>query len=125
MGKPRWRRTASGRRDLMRTRPPLAVVALAVLGAAFVLLPVVALFVRVPWSHLGSSLTGAGGSTAFRLSITVSLASTAISLVLGVPLAWVLARGSFPGRSILRATVVLPVVLPPVVGGVGLLAALG
>jgi molybdate transport system permease protein len=109
----------------MRTRLPFPVVALAVLGAAFVLLPVVALFVRAPWSHVGSSFTGVGASTAFRLSIDVSLAATAISLLLGVPLAWLLARGSVPGRSVLRAAVVLPVVLPPVVGGVGLLAALG
>jgi molybdate transport system permease protein len=109
----------------MRARLPLPVLGLAVLGAGFVLLPVVALFVRAPWSHLGSSLTGVGASTAFRLSIVVSLAATAISMLLGVPLAWLLARVSFPGRSVLRAAVVLPVVLPPVVGGVGLLEALG
>jgi molybdate transport system permease protein len=109
----------------MRARLPLPVLALAVAGACFVLLPVVALFVRAPWSHAGTALTGVGASTAFRLSIAVSLAATAISLVLGVPLAWLLARASFPGRSLLRAAVVLPVVLPPVVGGVGLLAALG
>jgi molybdate transport system permease protein len=59
------------------------------------------------------------------LSLLVSLLATATSLVLGVPLAIVLARASFPGRSVLRAVVVLPIVLPPVVGGVGLLAALG
>jgi molybdate transport system permease protein len=109
----------------MRSRLPLPVVALAAVGAGFVLLPVVALFVRAPWSHLGSSLTGVGASTAFRLSIVVSFAATAISLLLGVPLAWLLARASFPGRSVLRAAVVLPVVLPPVVGGVGLLAVAG
>jgi molybdate transport system permease protein len=109
----------------MRARLPLPVLGLAVLGSCFVVLPVVALFVRAPWSHLGSALTGVGASTALRLSIAVSLAATAISLVLGVPLAWLLARASFPGRSLLRAAVVLPVVLPPVVGGVGLLAALG
>ena len=55
----------------------------------------------------------------------VSLAATALSLLLGVPLAWLLARATFPGRSVLRAIVVLPVVLPPVVGGIGLLNALG
>ena len=55
----------------------------------------------------------------------MSLAATAISVVVGVPLAWVLARGEFPGRNLLRAVVVLPIVLPPVVGGVGLLVALG
>ena len=109
----------------MRARLPLAIVALASLGAAFVLLPVVALFVRAPWGRLAETLRGVGASTALRLSLEVSLAATAISLVFGVPLAWVLARGAFPGRSVLRALVVLPIVLPPVVGGIGLLVALG
>ena len=100
-------------------------MALASFGAASVLLPVVALFVRAPWNRLGGALSGVGASTALRLSIEVSLAATAISVVVGVPLAWVLARGEFPGRNLLRAVVVLPIVLPPVVGGVGLLVALG
>jgi molybdate transport system permease protein len=109
----------------MRGRLPLPVVALAAVGAAFVILPVLALFVRVPWERIGGTLGGVGASTALRLSLEVSLAATAISLVVGVPLAWVLARGAFAGRSVLRALVVLPIVLPPVVGGVGLLVALG
>ncbi|HZT10034.1 MAG TPA: molybdate ABC transporter permease subunit, partial [Actinomycetota bacterium] len=109
----------------MRARLPVAIVALACIGAAFVLLPVVALFVRAPWSRLGEALSGVGASTALRLSIEVSLAATAISVLIGVPLAWALARGEFPGRSLLRAAVVLPILLPPVVGGVGLLVALG
>jgi molybdate transport system permease protein len=109
----------------MRARLPVAIVALAGIGAAFVLLPVVSLFVRAPWSRLGESLSGVGASTALRLSIEVSLAATAISVLIGVPLAWALARGEFPGRSLLRAAVVLPILLPPVVGGVGLLVALG
>jgi molybdate transport system permease protein len=109
----------------MRSRLPLPVVALAALGAAFVILPVMALFVRAPWGRVGEMLSGVGASTALRLSLEVSLAATAISLVVGVPLAWALARGTFPGRSVLRALVVLPIVLPPVVGGIGLLVALG
>ena len=109
----------------MRARLPVAIVALACVGAAFVLLPVAALFVRAPWSRLGEALSGIGASTALRLSIEVSLAATAISVLIGVPLAWVLARGEFPGRNLLRAAVVLPILLPPVVGGVGLLVALG
>src|SRR5256885_15491046 len=109
----------------MRTRLPLAIVALASLGAAFVLLPVVALFVRAPWSRLGGALSGVGASTALRLSLEVSLAATAISVAVGVPLARTLARGEFPGRDPLRAAVILPIVLPPVVGGIGLLVALG
>ena len=109
----------------MRARLPVAIVTLACIGAAFVLLPVVALFVRAPWKRLGEALSGVGASTALRLSIEVSLAATAISILIGVPLAWVLARGEFPGRNLLRAAVVLPILLPPVVGGVGLLVALG
>ena len=109
----------------MRARLPVAIVALASIGAAFVLLPVVALFVRAPWSRLGEALSGVGASTALRLSIEVSLAATAISVLIGVPLAWVLARSEFPGRNLLRAAVVLPILLPPVVGGFVLLVALG
>ena len=109
----------------MRARLPLPIVALAAVGAAFVVVPVLALFVRAPWGQLIETLRGVGASTALRLSIEVSLAATAISLLVGVPLAWALARGTFPGRSVLRALVVLPIVLPPVVGGIGLLVALG
>jgi molybdate transport system permease protein len=109
----------------MRSRLPLPVVALAALGALFVVLPVLALFVRAPWGQLGNTLSGVGASTALRLSLEVSLGATAISLLVGVPLAWVLARGAFPGRAVLRALVVLPIVLPPVVGGIALLVALG
>jgi molybdate transport system permease protein len=109
----------------MRARLPSIVILLAGLGAAFVVLPVLTLFVRAPWGELGTSLSGVGASTALRLSLAVSLAATAISIAVGVPLAWVLARGEFVGRNILRALVVLPIVLPPVVGGIGLLVALG
>ena len=59
------------------------------------------------------------------LSLWTASAATAISLVIGVPLAWVLARSSFPGQRLLRALVTLPLVLPPVVGGVALLLAFG
>ena len=109
----------------MRSRLPLPVVALAALGALFVVLPVLALFVRAPWGQFGDALSGVGASTALRLSLEVSLGATAISLLVGVPLAWALARGTFPGRVVLRALVVLPIVLPPVVGGTALLVALG
>src|SRR2546426_8583314 len=109
----------------MRARLPLAIVALASLGAVFVLLPVLALFVRAPWSRLGGALSGVGAATALRLSIEVSLAATAISVAVRIPLAWVLARGEFPGRHLLRAAVLPPILLPPVVRGAALLAALG
>ncbi|HEX6130781.1 MAG TPA: ABC transporter permease [Actinomycetota bacterium] len=106
-------------------RAPVPVVVLAILGVLLLGLPVVALAVRAPWSRAVDALAGAGAWTALRLSIVVSVAATAIVVALGVPLAWLLARVRFPGRSLLRALVVLPIVLPPVVGGVGLLAALG
>jgi molybdate transport system permease protein len=109
----------------MRWRIPLPFSILAGAGAVFVALPLVALLIRAPWGDLVSSLSGVGAGTALRLSIVVSLVATGLSVLLGVPLAWVLARAPIPGRSVLRAIVVLPVVLPPVVGGIGLLMALG
>jgi molybdate transport system permease protein len=109
----------------VRGRTPLPLAILAGIGAVFVTLPLVALVIRAPWGDLGSALSGAGANTALRLSIVVSLAATALSLLLGVPLAWVLARAPIRGRALLRAIVIMPVVLPPVVGGIGLLTALG
>jgi len=63
--------------------------------------------------------------TALRLSLETSLVAVVLSLLMGLPLAWVLARLDFSGRSLVRAIAMLPMVLPPVVGGVALLAALG
>jgi molybdate transport system permease protein len=106
-------------------RTPLVIAALAAIGVLFVALPLAALLIRAPWSHLADELSSAGAWTALRLSIVVSLTAASLSLVLGAPVAWVLARSNVPARSLLRAIVILPLVMPPVVGGVGLLAALG
>jgi molybdate transport system permease protein len=106
-------------------RTPAVVAVLAVLGSAFIAVPLAALLIRAPWSQLGSELAASGAWIALRLSIEVSLIAAALSFVLGVPIAWVLARARLPGRSILRAVVILPLVLPPVVGGVALLSSLG
>ena len=92
---------------------------------AFLLIPLVALLVRAPWSGMGRLLSDSDVLTALKLSLECASIATAISLLLGVPLAWVLARVSFPGMQILRALVTLPLVLPPVVGGLALLLALG
>ncbi|MGH2595403.1 MAG: ABC transporter permease [Actinomycetota bacterium] len=105
------------------TPPPIAI--LATIGVAFVVLPLAALLIRAPWSHLTDELSSSGAWTALRLSVEVSLAAAVVSLILGAPIAWVLARSNVPGRALFRAIVILPLVLPPVVGGVGLLAALG
>ncbi len=104
--------------------PPVLVVP-AVVGTLFLLLPLAGLLLRAPWGTLpGQLLTPAVGE-ALRLSLTCATLATTLCLVLGVPLAWVLARGRLRGRGVLRALVTVPLVLPPVVGGVALLLVLG
>jgi molybdate transport system permease protein len=88
-------------------------------------LPLIALIVRAPWRGMGRLLSDNQVLTALRLSLECATAATAVSLILGVPLAWVLARVKFPGIALIRALVTLPLVLPPVVGGIALLLALG
>jgi molybdate transport system permease protein len=92
---------------------------------AFLLVPLLALLIRAPWRSMPDQLTGAAVWQALRLSLETATSATVVALVLGVPLAWLLARTRFPGRRIVRALVTLPLVLPPVVGGVALLLALG
>lgn len=98
---------------------------LAALGASFFVLPLVALCLRVPWGHAWGLLTAPEARTALRLSLVCSLGATAVAVIFGLPLAWIQARTEFPGRAVLRAITTLPVVLPPVVGGVALLLAFG
>ncbi len=109
----------------MTRRPPLVLVGPAAAAVAFLVLPGVALVQRAPWSSLHDLLTESAVADAMRLSLVVSLAATAVAVGLGLPLAWLLARVDFPGRALLRALVLLPMVLPPVVGGTALLFALG
>jgi molybdate transport system permease protein len=97
----------------------------AALAVLFVGLPFVALVQRAPWSNMGDLLGRPVVGDAVRLSLTTSVAAALVSLVLGVPLAWVLARVDFRGRAVVRALIALPMVLPPVVGGAALLFALG
>jgi molybdate transport system permease protein len=104
---------------------PALLAAPALIGAAFLLLPLVALLIRAPWDGLGRLLSDSEVVTALRLSLECATAATVVSLLVGVPLAWVLARVSFPGRALLRALITLPLVLPPVVGGLALLLTLG
>lgn len=104
--------------------PPVAV-ALAAIGAAFFILPLLGLLVRAPWSEAARSLMAPETLDALRLSVVASLSATLIALVLGVPMAWIYARVDFPGRAVLRALTTLPMVLPPVVGGIALLLAFG
>jgi molybdate transport system permease protein len=105
---------------------PKPAVALATAGLLlFVALPLAALVVRAPWSHLARALTTRESRTALLLSIESSAAAASVALVVGVPIAWWLARSHFRGRSIVRAFAALPMVVPPVVAGVALLLAFG
>jgi molybdate transport system permease protein len=92
---------------------------------AFLVLPLAGLLVRAPWRSLPEQLASPEVGQALRLSLLSASLATLICLLLGVPLAWVLARAVFPGRRLLRALVTVPLVLPPVVGGVALLLVLG
>ena len=97
---------------------------LAALAVTFVALPVVGLVARAPWSDFASVWTP-GAREALRLSAAVAAGSVGLALVFGLPAAVALARARFPGASVVRGVVLLPMVFPPVVGGVGLLMALG
>jgi molybdate transport system permease protein len=112
-----------GRRRSGRTPALLLVPAAAAL--AFLVLPVVGLLVRAPWSTMPQRLTDPGVLTALRLSLQTATIATLVCVVLGVPLAWLLARVEFPGRRLVRALVTVPLVLPPVVGGLALLLVFG
>ncbi len=109
----------------VRRRPPGLLTLLALVGALVFVLPLVGLVVRAPWRRMPDLVTSDVVADGLRLSLIASVSATVISLVLGVPLAWILARAQFPGRRLLRAVVTLPMVLPPVVGGAALLFALG
>ncbi|HEV8056091.1 MAG TPA: ABC transporter permease [Nocardioidaceae bacterium] len=104
---------------------PAALLVPAVLGLLYLVLPLLALLVRTPWSGLPAQLARPQVVDALRLSLLSATLATALCLLLGVPLAWVLARTQIPGRPVVRALVTVPLVLPPVVGGLALLLLLG
>ena len=97
----------------------------AALGAAFVLLPLVAMVARVDWGGFGSLVTSESARDALWLSLRTSTFSTLLCVLLGVPMAAVLARTAFPGQGVLRSLVLLPLVIPPVVSGIALLYTFG
>ncbi|WP_067856694.1 molybdate ABC transporter permease subunit [Nocardia shimofusensis] len=117
--------TTAARRRAARGRRPLILMLPAVCGLAFLLIPLIGLFSRAPWTTVPSRLFSADVGQALRLSLICASTATVICLVLGIPLAWLLARAQLPGRGLIRALVTVPLVLPPVVGGVALLLALG
>jgi molybdate transport system permease protein len=97
----------------------------AAVGALFVVLPLTAMLARVRWTDFFSLITSESSLAALVLSLQTSAASTALCVVFGVPMAMVLARSSFPGQHLLRSVTLLPLVLPPVVGGIALLYTFG
>lgn len=99
---------------------PRSVIAIAVAGVALLVLPLLGLLIRAPWTDLFSLLGNEATVTAIQVSAVVSLSATALSILIGVPLAFVLARVEFSGKSVLRTIVTVPLVLPPVVTGVAL-----
>jgi molybdate transport system permease protein len=114
------RRRAGG-----RSRIPTLLLLPAGLALGFLGVPLAGLLARTPWGSLGAELATPRVLEALRLSLVCSLGAVAVSLLVGVPLAFVLARVDFPGRNLVRALTTLSMVLPPVVGGVALLLAFG
>jgi molybdate transport system permease protein len=104
---------------------PVGLLVPAAIGLVFLVLPLAALLIRAPWSTMPQRLAEPEVRTALWLSLQSATIATVVCLVLGVPLAWVLARTEFPGRRFVRALVTVPLVLPPVVGGVALLLVFG
>ena len=121
------RRTAGAirHRRVGRERMPAVALALAIVAIAFFALPFIGLLWKAPWSDAWSILTSQSALDALRLSLWCSSWATVAAVLFGVPLAWLLARISFPGRSLVRALCTLSMVLPPVVAGVALFYALG
>jgi molybdate transport system permease protein len=116
-------------RPLVTRRPRLGLPAWvfvpAALGALFVLLPLVAMLTRIEWGSFGALVTSDSSRAALSLSLRTSASSTLLCIVFGVPMALVLARSEFRGQSLARSLVLLPLVLPPVVGGIALLYTFG
>jgi molybdate transport system permease protein len=114
-----------GSRRPERSRVPWVLAIPATLALALVVLPVVGLLVRSDLTRLPALLVTPSSLHALRLSLVTAALSTVACVVLGVPLAVVLARARMPGIRFLRSVVLLPLVLPPVVGGLALLYLLG
>lgn len=118
----RPRRAAGG---LIQVGLPAWIYLPAAAGALFVIVPLLAILLRIDWPNFIPLITSESSRSALLLSLRTAGASTVLCILIGVPMAVVLARGSFPGQSVLRALVLLPLVLPPVVGGIALLYTYG
>ena len=118
--------TSSRRRHGTGNQPPVSAVVVGALGLTlFFVLPLIGLLWRAPWRDVGTVLGDDKAREALRLSLVCSLSATGLSVLFGLPIAWLIARGEFVGRGLLRGLAMLPLVLPPVVGGVALFYAFG
>ena len=104
---------------------PLPLVLPATIALLFMVLPLAGLIIRAPWATAGAVLTNEAATTALSLSLVTATIAALISVILGVPLAWILAQPALPVAGLLRPLIIVPLVLPPVVGGVALFTLLG
>ena len=107
-----------------RSPLPVLVTVLAILGGCAIVLPLVGMGTRVSWRQLPQLLATPSAQAALWLSIRTCLSSTVVCVVLGIPLALLLAR-SWPGVRFARVLAILPMTMPPVVAGIALLATFG
>ncbi len=112
-------------RAVGRSSGPPSLLVPAVIGTLLVVVPLAGLAARTPWGALGDLLAEPGARRALRLSLVTATAAAAVATAVGGPLGWVFARTARRGVRVVRAVVLLPLVLPPVVAGVALLATFG
>jgi molybdate transport system permease protein len=106
-------------------RSPLFLLIPGLVALIFLLVPLIALIAQTPWESFPKIISSPEALEALRLSLLTSLAATALAAIFGIPMAWLLAREVLPFTGLLRALVIVPLLLPPVVSGVALLEALG
>jgi len=108
-----------------RVSRPWFLVIPGVIALAFLVVPLIVLLWQAPWGSFASIVSSPTALEALRLSLITSIIATAFACLVGIPLAWLLAREVLPATNVLRAFVIVPLLLPPVVSGVALLAAFG
>ncbi|MDO5662955.1 MAG: ABC transporter permease [Brachybacterium sp.] len=109
----------------MAAPPPIGALLLGVIAGASIVLPLLAILLQVPWGSARELLLAPSSLQALGLSLATASLAAIICLLLGLPLALLLARTAWPGRSVVRAVVLVPLVLPPVVSGIALLMLFG
>lgn len=117
--------TQQRQRPVLAPRIPPVTVSIALVAGAFLVLPFIALLTGITWTELPALLTSPSAVDALWLSLRTATVATLLCIVMGVPLALVLARTDFPGRNLTRVIVLVPLVIPPVVAGIALTEAFG